>query len=620
MSESKSFPVRLIGWIWNLILGTYRLIVVIGVLAVLGFVWLQLEGGGPVHVDNNIALTLIPTGEMVEQVNETSQDLLRELGETRTPQTLLRDLTEALETGAKDPRVTMAVLKLDDLESSGLPQLQELGAAMRKFRAAHKPIYVYGDSFDQDQYYIAAQADEISMDPMGALLIEGFSVYTNYFKDALDKLGVQVNVFRVGEYKSAVEPFLRNDMSPEAKAANQAWLADLWGVDNQSVSTARKLPADAADSYARAFAPEVLKRSGDAAAYALDAGLVNHLETIEQFRKRMAEKVGADKEKHSFHQIDYASYLRATRREARAPKPAARIALVVAQGEIVDGDSDNDTAGGDTISKLLDQARRDDAVDAVVLRVNSPGGSVDASEKIRRSVLALREDNKPVVVSMSTLAASGGYWISMAANQIYAEPSTITGSIGLFGLIPTLDQPLAKLGIHTDGVGTTPLAGAFRADRPLSPEVKTIVQATIERGYHQFIAGVAKGRNITPEKVDSIARGRVWSGEAAKSLGLVDELGGLEEAESAAGRLAGLKPGGWRIDELQPEHDLFKQWIGKLFGGAHAGLSTLASWLPERSGLRQPAEAALGLFQHLNDPLGEYAYCFCTPSPAGHIR
>jgi protease-4 len=208
----------------------------------------------------------------------------------------------------------------------------------------------------------------------------------------------------------------------------------------------------------------------------------------------------------------------------------------------------------------------------------------------------------------------------MSANQIYAQPSTITGSIGIFGLIPTIDQPLAKLGIHTDGVGTTPLAGAFRIDRPLSPEVKTIVQATIERGYHQFIAGVAKGRNITVDKVDSIARGRVWSGEAAKSLGLVDELGGLEDAEAAAAKLANLKPDSWRIDEMQPRHDLFKQWIGKLFGSAHADLSTLTAWLPENSGLRQPAEAALRLFQHLNDPQGEYAYCFCTPSSAARVR
>jgi protease-4 len=616
MSETKNPVVRLFGWIWRLLVGIYRAVIVIWVLILLVLLWMALQGGPPVRVENNVALTLIPTGAVVEQVNSTGQSLLRQLGQTRPSQTLLRDLTQALEDAASDPRIPFAVLRLDEMESVGLPQLQELAAAMKKFRAAGKPIYVYGESFDQNQYYVAAHADEVSLDPMGMLLLQGYGVYTNYFKDALDKLGVQVNVFRVGEYKSAVEPFLRNDMSPEAKSANQAWLNDLWDVYNQSVSAARKLPDKAADSYARSFAPELLKRAGDAAPYALDAHLVNRIETLAQFRKRLGDKVGFDKDKGSFRQIDFSSYLRAVKREQKT-QPSTKIALVVVQGEIVDGDSDIDTAGGDTISELLDDARRDDDVKAVVLRVNSPGGSVFASEKIRRGVEALQDEGKPVVVSMSTLAASGGYWISMAADQIWAEPSTITGSIGIFGLIPTIDQPLGKLGIHTDGVGTTPLAGAFRADRPLSPEMKAIVQSTIERGYHEFIAGVSKGRNIPVDKVDSIARGRVWSGTAAKGLGLVDQLGGIEDAEAAAAKLADLKPGGYRIDELQPERDLLAQWLGRFLGGSHADLSFLAALLPQHSGLREPVQDALSLLKRFNDPRGEYAYCFCTPSSGG---
>ncbi len=619
MSETKNPVLRFFGWIWRLLIGLYRVVFALWIIVILGVIWMAFHGGPPVRVENNIALTLIPTGTLVDQSNSTGQTLLRQLGQTRPSQTLLRDLTAALTAAATDSRIPFAVLRLDQLDSAGLAQMQELAVAMKKFRAAGKPIYVYGESFDQNQYFIAAQADEVSLDPMGSLMLQGYGVYGNYFKDGLDKLGVQINVFRVGEYKSAVEPFLRNDMSPEAKAANQAWLNDLWDVYNQSVSSARKLPEKAADSYARNFAPEILKRAGDAAPYALDAHLVNHVETLAQFRKRISDKVGADKEKGSFRQIPFSDYLRAVKREAK-PEPSTRIALVVVQGEIVDGESDNDSAGGDTISGLLDEARRDDDVKAVVLRVDSPGGSVFASEKIRRSVEALQDEGKPVVVSMGNLAASGGYWISMAADQIWAEPSTITGSIGIFGLIPTIDQPLNKLGIHTDGVGTTPLAGAFRMDRPLTPEMKAIVQATIERGYHEFIAGVSKGRNIPVDKVDSIARGRVWSGVAAKGLGLVDNLGGIEDAEAAAAKLGDLKPGGYRIHEMQPQRDVLGQWLNKLFGGSHADLSFLAALLPQHSALKAPLEDATLLLRRFNDPRGAYAYCFCTPTPPGGVR
>ena len=612
MSDTKNPVLRFFGWIWRILIGLYRIVFALWIVVILGLLWMVVHGGPPVRVESNVALALIPTGTVVDQDTSTGQTLLRQLGQTRPSQTLLRDLTAALNAAATDPRIPFAVLRLDQMESAGLAQMQELAVAMKKFRAAGKPIYVYGESFDQNQYFIASQADEVSLDPMGSLMLQGYGVFGNYFKDGLDKLGVQINVFRVGEYKSAVEPFLRNDMSPEAKAANQAWLNDLWDVYNQSVSSARKLPEKAADSYARNFAPEILKRAGDAAPYALDAHLVNHVETLAQFRKRMGDKVGFDKDKGSFRQIGFADYLRAVKREAK-PEPNTRIGLVVVQGEIVDGESDNDNAGGDTISSLLDRARRDDEVKAVVLRVDSPGGSVFASEKIRRSVEALQDEGKPVVVSMGNLAASGGYWISMAADQIWAEPSTITGSIGIFGLIPTIDQPLNKLGIHTDGVGTTPLAGAFRMDRPLTPEMKAIVQATIERGYHEFIAGVSKGRNIPVDKVDSIARGRVWSGVAAKGLGLVDNLGGIEDAEAAAAKLADLKPGGYQVHEFQPDRDVFSGWLGKLLGGSHVDLSFLATLLPQHSALKAPLQDATSLLRRFNDPRGAYAYCFCTP-------
>ncbi len=618
MSESRSVFVRFFSWIWRALLGLYRLIIVVSVLLLLFALWTALRGGPSVNVEKNEPLTLIPTGALVDQNDTSSRGFLRELGSERPSQTRVRDLTDALDAARMDARIPFVVIKLDDLQGAGLPQLQEVAAAMKKFRAAGKPIYAFGESFDQSQYFLAAQADEISLDPMGSVTLEGFSSYTNYFKDALDKLGVQVNVFRVGEFKSAVEPFLRNDMSPDAKLANQAWLSDLWSTYNSGVSEARKLPPNSADTYARGFAAGLSQDQGDAAKLALDSKLVTRVETQADFRKRIADKVGYDKDKGSFRQIDYGSYLRAVKHEAHRKSSAHKIGLVVVQGEIVDGESDDTTAGGDTITDLLDRARRDDTVEAVLLRVNSPGGSVFASEKIRRAVQALQKDGKPVVVSMSTLAASGGYWISMEADKIFAEPSTITGSIGIFGLVPTIDQPLAKLGIHTDGVGTTPLSGAFRLDRPLSPDVRIIVQSQIEKGYREFTEGVAKARNLPLEKVQDIARGRVWSGAAAKGLGLVDEIGGFEEAQAAVAKLAELQPDTYDVYEFMPDRDWFKQVFGKFLSQSEFSSRMLKTLLPVAA--QSEADVLTQALRHLNDPHGEYAYCFCEPSTPSRAR
>jgi len=620
MSDPRSAFSRFFGWIWLIFIAIYRVIIIVSVVLTIYVVWSATRGGAAVAVEKNEPLTLIPTGALVEQTDNTSRGLVRELSSDRPSQTRLRDLTDALDAARMDARIPFAVIKLDEMQGAGLPQLQEVANAMKKFRAAGKPIYAFGESFDQNQYYLASQADEVSLDPMGSVSIEGFSVYTNFFKDALDKLGVQINVFRVGEFKSAVEPFLRNDMSPEAKLADQAWLSDLWSTYNSGVSEARKLPDNSADTYARGFSAGLLQNQGDAAKFALASKLVTRIETQADFRKRMAEKVGYDKDKVSFRQIDFTNYLRAVHHESHKKTPAHKVGLVVVQGEIVDGESDDSSAGGDTISELLDRARRDDDVEAVVLRVNSPGGSVFASEKIRRAVQQLEKDGKPVVASMSTLAASGGYWISMNANKIWAEPSTITGSIGIFGLIPTIDQPLAKLGIHTDGVGTTPLAGAFRLDRPLTPDERTIVQAQIDKGYRDFTEGVAGARKLPLEKVQNIARGRVWSGTAAKSLGLVDELGGFDDAVAAAAKLAELKPDTYQIYEFEPDTDWYKQVFGKFFSQSEFSSRMLQALLPQSLLRTQLTDTFSKTLHHLNDPRGEYAYCFCQPSDPQRAR
>jgi protease IV len=615
MAESRSLLRRLFDFLWGAVVTLYRLLIILSVVIFIGVLWTALRGGPTPTVEDNMALVIWPAGELVDQL-DSERVLVERLMREPPSQTRLRDLVDALEAAAEDKRITTVVLKLDTLSSAGMAQLDELKAAMRKFQAAGKKIHAYGPYYDQVSYIAAAAADDVSIDPLGGVLIEGFSVYQNYFKDALDKLGIRVNVFRVGEFKAAVEPFIRNDMSEEARRANAEWLGDLWRHYQKNVAEGRKLPEDAAQKYVANFRSSIETLRGDGAAYAKQAGLVTHIESLQDFRKRMGAIVGMDEEHGSFRQIHYGEYLRAVD-HARRSKPAAdatgsQVALVVVQGEIVDGPGEAGQAGGDTLSELLEEVRRDDEIGAVVLRIDSPGGSAWASEQIRRQVQLLRAEGKPVVASMGTVAASGGYWVAMDADQIWANPSTITGSIGIFGLIPTLDQPLQKLGIHTDGVGTTPLAGAFRIDRPLSDDVAAIFQSEVEKGYRDFIQGVATGRKLELAKVEAIAQGRVWSGEDAKGFGLVDAFGGLEEAAAAAAKLAGLEDGDWTLEEVTPAPEFPGGLLGQLFGalGLDArGLLGLQHPLLQAVEQNDPAR----WLRRFNDPRGLYAHCMCAP-------
>lgn len=614
-NEKPGLISRFFGLLWKIIVVGYRAALVLSFI-IFGFVaWMALQGGKPVKVEDNVALIIAPTGFLVEQLDrEPGQQFLEDVAGEPPSQSLLRDIVTALEEGAKDPKIAFAVLKLDGLSDSGLPQMEEITKAIKVFQATGKKVVAYGPWYEQVPYYAAAQADEIVMDPMGFLALEGFSLYTNYFKDALDKLGIAVNVFRVGEYKAAVEPFIRNDMSAEAKQANLEWLFDLWKGYGGAVAQARKLPENAADSYVSGLTAGLQQAAGDAAAYAKSTGFVTHIETLSEFRQRMGKTVGMDEDHGSFRQINYHSYLQAVSHRPLpkgAEPPDARIALVVVQGEIVDGPGETGTAGGETISELLDDARRDPGVSAVVLRVDSPGGSVWASEQIRRQVQQLRAEGKPVVASMASVAASGGYWVSMDANEIWAHGTTITGSIGIFGLIPTLDKPLQKMGIHTDGVGTTALAGTLRLDRPISADWSGIIQSQIDKGYRDFIEGVAKARELPVEKVNEIARGRVWSGTDAQGLGLVDQLGGLDDAVAAAARLAQLEPGSYELEEFSPERSWTENLIARFTGHAMLGqVPGLAGWAREFLA-RSDVTRAL---RWLNDPKNMYAHCFCRPA------
>lgn len=608
-------------WIWRVLIGLYRLITLLFLLTIGVLVWYGLQGSPPVAVKQNIALVVRPRGALVDESSIESQPWLNQISGRVPDETSLEDLRLALRDAAGDPRIRAAVLELDRMTSASLPKLAELARSVDYFRRSGKPVYAYGDSFNQYQYLLAAHASRIALNPMGTVMIRGLAIYNDYFKDALQKLGVQVNVFRVGQFKSAVEPFTRNNMSPDAKLANETLLATLWGNYQSNVTQARHLPGNAIKQYVNGFAEGLSQNGGDAAKYALKHSLVDMIERQSVFREFMERKVGQDSRSGTFRQISASQYLRAA--HAQVTEKPNRIALVVVQGDIVDGRSGYHTAGGETVSALLNRARKNKSISAVVLRVDSPGGSVTASEKIRRAVEMLKASGKPVVVSMSTLAASGGYWISMDANRIYAEPTTITGSIGIFGMVPTINKLLNKLGVHSDGVGTTPLAGGFRIDRPLTKSDRAIIQSEINFGYQQFIEGVAKGRGLPLGTVKEIAGGRVWSGQEAKKLGLVDEFGGLHAATAEAAKLAHLSPGSYKLESFRPRVGLLRWLLRRFLTGAKAGtgyldaMDAVAARHPE---WLVPLRRVALLLREFNDPRGVYAYCFCRPQTGDPIN
>ena len=606
MSQTLSPFRRFFNVLWSIVVGIYKVLILLSLVVFLFSLWLIWSGPPTPRVEDNVALVVAPTGVLVDQLEiDPAMALIDQLNGTPPPQTAVQDVVDAFDAAVDDERVQFAVLKLDGLWGGGLAQVSEIVDAINRFKASGKSVVAYSGWYDQLGYLAASHADEIVVDPMGMVALEGLSAYQNYFRELTDKLGVTINVFRVGEFKSAVEPFIRDDMSPEAKAANRAWLGDLWQRYGATVGVGRSLAPEAVDQYVTAL-PGEMKSGASWADVALAHGLVTHIETLRDFRARMGEQVGFDEDHGSFRQVHFYDYLAARDREQQADADMSpMIARIVVQGEIVDGQSTVGVAGGETIAALLDDARRTPEVEAVVLRVDSPGGSVWASEQIRRAVVHLRDEGKPVVVSMGNVAASGGYWIGMDADRVLAHPETITGSIGIFGLFPTLDKALSKAGIHTDGVGTTPLAGAFRLDRPLSPAVKALIQAEIDRGYEEFVARAAAARQMPLDQLEALAQGRVWSGEAAQLHNLIDQLGSQEDAVALAAELAGLDA--WHLQDFMPQTDFASRFLQQLTGGLirHFG----AAMVPEV--LLQALQPTLAPIRLLSDPQGRYAHCAC---------
>jgi protease-4 len=599
--------------VWRILDGIRKVLSLILLLVIFGFLLAALHTSMPA-VPRSAALIIDPQGELVEQLS--IDPVRRAVGEATgggSPETLLRDVTDAIVAAKDDERIKLIVLDLSSLSPSGLSKLQEVGAAIREFRAAGKRVVVAADSFDQTQYYIAAQAGEVYLDPLGLVYIDGFSYYRMFLKDAIDKLGVDVNVFRAGTFKSFTDQYSRTDMSASEREESSAWLSVLWNAYQRDVTRARSLPPTALDDYVTQGPAALSALQGDSAKLALQRGLVTALKSRRQLGDELKTLVGEDKETHSFNSIDLAQYIATVRaKRALKQKSDVRVAIVVASGEILDGRQPPGTIGGESTADLLREVRYDDTVKAVVLRVDSPGGSMLASEQILREVQALRKAGKPVVASMSTYAASGGYYISAAANQIFASPTTLTGSIGVFAVVPTFERTLEKLGVNVDGIGTNPLAGGMRLDRSLSADTKQLLQSSVDHAYAEFLQRVSEGRKKTPEDIDKIAQGRVWAGADAERIGLVDHLGGLADAVSAAAKLADLN-GDYGVDYVQTELSLREQLLLQLRsqGLSLARAAGLAPMPSEVERVLDPVLAQARAIARLNDPRGLYAYCWC---------
>lgn len=589
-----------------------HLIVLLLIFVLVIGLWL----GAVPHIPGRAALVIAPEGELVEQLSgEPVERALEQARGEGHAETLLWDLTDSIRVAAHDARIPVIALDLDKLDGATQPTLAELAAALREFRATGKKVIAYGTELTQERYYLAAQADESYLDPMGFVLIDGYDRYRVYLKQALDKLGVDINVFRVGAYKSAVETFTRTDMSPEDRSESLAYLGALWSTYQAAVTRARKLPSDAIEKYVDSLAQTVPAAHGNAPQVALADHLVTGIKNQLEAEQRLIDLVGADETTGSFRSVsvaEYARYAHAQLKREASGKP--RIGVIVAEGDILDGDQPPGRIGGDSTSRLIRQARLDPDIKAVVLRVDSPGGSVMASEEIYRELMALRAAGKPLIVSMSGYAASGGYYISAPADEIWASPATISGSIGIFAIIPTVGKTLGKVGLTVDGVGTTPLSGQLRLDRPLGDQARALVQSQISRGYDEFLDRVSAGRRKSRADIDAIAQGHVWAGTDALRLGLVDHLGTFDEAVAAAARRAKLTR--YAPEFIQPGLTLAQQLAlalqtraAGLLGGATADSGEVA--LASLAQRLDPVAREVARLAHLNVPNRLYAYCFC---------
>lgn len=591
-------------------LDTLRAIVVNVLFLIVLFVVLLVVFGdeGMVAIPDGAALVLAPTGALVEDT--VAPDLLERLIDPASPpaETRVKDLVDAVQHAREDDRIAMLVLDLDKLGGADLAKLTVLGEALNTFSQSGKPVVATADSFTQGQYYLASHADELYMHPLGQVLLSGYGSYGLYMRSALDKLKVNMHIFRVGTHKAAVEPFIRDDMSREAAEDSRSLIDAMWSHYRARVADNRGLAPEKLEQYMHRYPALLAEHGGDMGRLALEQGLVDELITRDEMLARLRDHVGEDAGGESYLKVGYRDYLDATR-EARERRPDAdgTVAVIVGRGMILMGDQPGGNIGADSLVKLLRTARQDAGIDAIVLRLDTPGGSAFASEIIRQELELAQVAGKPVVISMGGVAASGGYWIASTADEIWAEPATITGSIGIFGIVPTFEDSLSALGLHADGVEVSNLSSGIDITRPLSDAMESVLQQSVENGYQRFINLVARGRNLTVEEVDAIGQGRIWTGEKAHELGLVDDLGSLSDAVAAAASSAELET--WEVRYLRKPSTTRERVLETLFGSAQGFLRDAS----EPAGLVDRAVTEiytqLDTLWRLNDPSHLYLLC-----------
>jgi protease IV len=624
MSEKKPGILRrFFGGIWRAISLvrhiTFNLIFAILFIFILVSIF---SGDDKVEVPESAALVLNLSGDLVEEkryVDPLDQVLNESMGsEEEEPEILVTDLLKTIQAAKTDERIKAIVLDLSSFGSGSMDKLTMVGGALQDFKAAGKKVLATGDYYSQNQYFLASYADSINLNPMGTVLLEGFGSYPMYYKSALEKLKVTTHVFKVGTYKSAVEPFTRDTMSDEAKEANKAWLEELWVSYKAQVAERRGFAVDNFDETITGLYQKLQAVNGDMTQYALDAKLVDSIKTREEFRQDLIALVG-ESEKHSFNQIQFKDYQDVVLPPVQYDNPLTeKVAVVVARGTIIDGSAKAGTIGGDTTAALLRRARFDEKVKAVVLRIDSGGGSAFASEVIGQEIKLLKAAGKPVIASMGAVAASGGYWIAAPANEIWASPTTITGSIGIFGLFHTLENAMPVLGLNIDGVGTSELAGlssGLPLFKGLTPEMSGIFQLMINKGYDDFIGMVSENRGMSKEAVDKVAQGRVWTGTKALEFGLVDKLGTFDDAIAAAAEKAGLQQYDIKVmeQELTPTEQLLRDMFASSTVQAMLPDAKESAFSPLLKNIVTQINQDFKVLEQFNDPKGIYSVCMnCT--------
>ncbi|ENI8088119.1 signal peptide peptidase SppA [Salmonella enterica] len=595
---------RVLNFVREMVLNLFFIFLVLVVVGI----WMQIGNGSNSEQTARGALLLDISGVIVDKpsTNHRLGALGRQLfgaSSDRLQENSLFDIVNAIRQAKDDRNITGIVLDLKNFTGADQPSMRYIGKALREFRDSGKPVFAVGENYSQGQYYLASFANKIWLSPQGQVDLHGFATNGLYYKTLLDKLKVSTHVFRVGTYKSAVEPFIRDDMSPAAREADSRWIGELWQNYLHTVSANRQISPQQLFPGAQAIIDGLTSVGGDTAKYALDHKLVDALASSADVEKALTKQFGWSKTENNYRAISYYDYLLKTPADT-----GGTIAVIFANGAIMDGEETPGNVGGDTTASQIRDARLDPKVKAIVLRVNSPGGSVNASEVIRAELAAARAAGKPVVVSMGGMAASGGYWISTPANYIVASPSTLTGSIGIFGVINTVENSLSSIGVHSDGVSTSPLAD-ISMTKALSPEVQQMMQLSIEYGYKRFITLVADARKRTPEQINKIAQGHVWTGEDAKANGLVDSLGDFDDAVAKAAELAKLKQ--WHLDYYQDEPTVLDMVMDSMTGSVRAMLpEAIQAMLPAPLvSAANTVKAEGDKLAAFNDPQNRYAFC-----------